>query len=326
MAEDYYSVLGVSRTATAEEIQKAYRKLARKHHPDLAEDKEKAKVRFQQIQHAYDVLGDPKKRQLYDQLGPAFEQAGGQNPFQGGQMPEGVDLEQIFGRGGMPVGGLDEILQQIFGGQQGSAGPGAFGGFGGKRRKSSPHAADAPVRGQDLEQDVVIPFATSIVGGKHQLSLLRPDGSPDTVTVTIPAGITTGKKIRLRGLGQPVPRGPRGDLLINIKVAPHPNYQRIGDNLQVIVPITFSEAALGAKVELPTPHGKVSLTIPPNSSSGRVLRLRGFGVNRPDGSSGDLLAEVRIVFPKPLGKEQESLARQWAAISADENPRSELVW
>lgn len=325
MAEDYYSVLGVSRTATEEEIQKAYRKLARKHHPDLADDKEKAKSRFQKIQHAYDVLSDPQKRQLYDQLGPAFEQAGGQNPFQGGRMPEGVDLEQIFGRGGMPVGGLDEILQQIFGGQQTAGGTGGFGGFG-KRRRSASHAADAPMQGQDLEQDVMIPFATSIVGGKHQLSLLRPDGSPETVTVTIPAGITTGKKIRLRGLGHPVPRGPRGDLLINIKVAPHPSYQRIGDNLQVIVPVTLSEAALGAKVELPTPHGKVTLTIPANSSSGRVLRLRGFGVNRPDGNSGDLLAEVRIVFSRALSKEQESLARQWAAISADENPRSELVW
>jgi DnaJ-class molecular chaperone len=324
MADDYYSVLGVSRTATGDEIQKAYRRLARRHHPDLADDKEQAKEQFQKVQHAYDVLSDEKKRQLYDQLGPAYEQAGGRNPFADGQMPEGFDMEQIFGRGGAPAGGFEEILRQVFGG---AAPGGATSGFGGYGRGSGPAAAQGPARGQDLEQEITVPFATAVLGGRHQLSLTRSSGMVETITVTIPPGITNGKKIRLRGQGRSASRGGhRGDLLVKVKVAAHPCYQRIGDNLQVTVPVTVTEAALGAKVDLPTPRGTVTLTVPPGSSSGKVLRLKGFGVVRKEGGSGDLLAELKIVLPSPISAEEERLFRQLAAASGGEAPRLKLSW
>ncbi len=327
MADDYYSVLGVTRSATAEEIQKAYRRLARKYHPDLADDKNKAKERFQKVQHAYDVLSDPQKRQLYDQLGPAYEQAGGRNPFPNGQMPDGFDMEQIFGRGGAPAGGFEEILRQVFGAGAtgGGAGPG-FGGFGGGRGQA-PHQQNAPVTGQDMEQEITISFSTAVLGGRHQLSLTRSSGMVETITLTIPAGISTGKKIRLRGQGRPVSGGSqRGDLLVKIKVAPHPCYHRTGDNLHVSVPITVSEAALGARVDLATPRGTVTLTVPPRSSSGKVLRLKGYGIAKSEGDSGDLLAELKIVFPAELTSEQEKLFRQLATASDGEGPRSELKW
>ncbi len=323
MADDYYSVLGVAKSATPDEIQKAYRRLARKHHPDLADDKEKAKEQFQKIQHAYDVLSDPEKRQMYDQLGPAFEQGGGRPPFAGGQMPEGFEFEQAFGGGGRGGGGFEDILRQVFGaGAAGGEGP--FAQRGGAGARTQP----PPARGQDVEQEITIPFATAILGGKHQLSLTRSSGDVETITVTIPAGISDGKKIRLRGQGRSSPRGgPRGDLLVKIKVAPHPVYQRSGDNLQVVVPVTIWEAALGSKIDLPTPHGQVTLTIPPGSSGGRLLRLKGLGVKRAEGKSGDIVAELRIAIPDKLSDEQKRLIRELAeASAAADNPRTGLKW
>lgn len=323
MAEDYYDALGVARSATPDEIQKAYRRLARKHHPDLADDKDKAKEEFQKIQHAYDVLSDPEKREMYDQFGSGFEQGAAQNPFAGGQMPEGFDMEQVFGGrggGGGQAGGFEDILRQVFGGAGGGT-PFGQRGDAGTRTQPPP-----PAHGQDVEQQITIPFATAVLGGKHQLSLTRSSGDVETITVTIPAGIADGKRIRLRGQGRSQRGGPRGDLFVKVHVAPHPVYQRSGDNLQLTVPVSVSEAALGARIDLPTPHGTVTLTIPGGSSGGKLLRLKGLGIKKTDGTAGDLVAELRIVVPDKLSPEQENLFQSLAEQTANENPRSKLKW
>ncbi len=324
MVDDYYSILGVNRNASSEDIQKAYRKLARKHHPDLADDKDAAKEKFQKIQHAYDVLSDDKKRQLYDRWGPEFERAGagGGDPFQRGTMPPGmeIDLEQLFGGGarGAPGGGFEEILKQVFGGAAAGPGPGG--------RRSPFGGPPPPTKGQDVEQEITIPFGTAVLGGKYQLSIQRPGGKIESITITIPAGIEHGKKIRLRGQGYASQTGgPTGDLLVRVKVAPHPVFRRSGNDLLITVPVTIAEAALGAKVDLPTPKGKVTLTVPAGSSSGKRLRLKGLGVPQPGGTSGDLLAELKIVMPPVLSDQQRELIKQLGE-SAQHDPRVDLKW
>jgi DnaJ-class molecular chaperone len=311
MAENYYSTLGVPRNASQDEIQKAYRKLARKYHPDLHADKddkerEKAKQQFQRVQQAYDILSEPEKRQMYDQFGEGFQQMRGAPPYgsspfsgdpigAGGSQTNGPSFEdflrQMGGAGQMPPrggtgagGGFEEFLRRM-------------GGFGmGGRESASP----ASNRGEDIEQEITIPFAVSVLGGTHQVSIQKQSGKVETIDVKIPAGIEHDKKIRLRGQGFPSPiGGSPGDLLVKVKVAPHPNYTRAGLNLNVDVPISVKEAALGAKILLKTPHGKISLSVPPGSSSGKSLRLKGMGIRTKD-RSGDLIATLQIVIPKNI--------------------------
>ena len=237
MAEDYYKLLGVSRSASTDEIQKSYRKQARKFHPDLHADKdEKEKKRvlqkFQQIQQAYETLSDPKKRKMYDQFGSSYEQmGGGGNPFGGGGNPfggaGGIDLSSLFGGGG-GGGGFEDMFRQMGGG-------GAPGG------QNQP-----PAKGSDVEQEITVPFAVAVKGGKHQLGIRR-NGKSEKLDVSIPAGIESGKKVRLRGQGNPGPGQP-GDMLVTVKVAGHPVYARKGLNLLVDVPITILEAVQGAKL------------------------------------------------------------------------------
>jgi len=325
--EDYYKILGVSKTASSDEIQKAYRKLARKYHPDLHADsseaqQEKAKQQFQRIQQANDVLSDPKKRQMYDQMGPGFEQMGG-NPF-GGQNPFG-------GGGGSPFGGMDIDLGSIFGNAGGQAGGGGggfeqifrqMGGMGGRGAQPQTKAPPAP---KAMEEKITVPFATAINGGEHQVTFLRASGRTDTITVKIPAGIEHGKKIRLRGQGLETQGGGRGDLMIVVKVAPHPNYKRNGLNLLVSVPITLGEAVLGAKVDLPTPHGTVTLTVPQGTSSGKSLRLKGMGIHA-GGKKGDLIAELQLVLPDELSEQERQLIEQFEQAYRDADPRNEVRW
>jgi DnaJ-class molecular chaperone len=339
MAEDYYQTLGVSRTAKPEEIQKAYRRLARKYHPDLHEDKKRAKEQFQRVQHAYDILSDPQKREMYDQFGPGFESAGaGHGPFeraQGGGPPFGqIDLEELLRRAqqqhqqrrrgkarggdGGGMGTLEDFLRQMggFAGGPEEFSPGGF----------SPYAEGA-APSLDLEEEITIPFSAAVLGGRHQLMVQRPDGSAETISIKIPVGIESGKKIRLRGQGARSPDGRRaGDLLVKVRVADHPHFQRRGNDLLVKLPVTLKEAALGAKIDLETPHGSVAVTVPRGSSGGRLLRLKGLGI-RPNGRpAGDLIAELRIVIPSVIDGNAEqlinSLDDRWGGAS----PRDQLHW
>jgi DnaJ-class molecular chaperone len=316
MADDYYAILGVARSASADDIRKAYRQLARKYHPDLNPNDPKAKEKFQQVQTAFDVLNDPKKREMYDRYGAAYEAVGGR-PGGGGPRPwpggggEGGDFnfEDLFGGGG-GAGGFADLFRQF-----GQRGRGAGG------RRATPTA-----RGADLEHELTVPFASAVLGGEAHLAVRRGDGHTETIRVKIPAGIEDGKKIRLRGQGEPGPRGgPAGDILIRVKVAPHPHFRRQGKRLDVSLPITLAEALRGARVDLPTPHGAITLTVPPGSSSGQKLRVKGHGVKGGEGPPGDLFAELQIVMPKNISSNDRRQLEEIAEKYAD-NPRADLKW
>jgi DnaJ-class molecular chaperone len=326
MSKDYYKTLGVSKSASAEEIQKAYRNLARKYHPDLNPDDKTAKQKFQDVQQAYETLNDPKKKQMYDQFGSDYEQMGGGpggNPFAGGnpfggagggQVPPG--FEHMFGGGGAAGGiTLEELMRQF-----GMGGGGFEGGGGGRKRSRRPQQ----MPGNDVRAEVDVPFRTSIMGGKVTINLRRPDGKKESIDVSIPAGIESGKTIRLRGQGDPsLNGGPAGDLLITVRVGEHDSFTRQGLDLTVKVPITIAEACLGGKIEVPSPHGTLTLTVPAGTSSGKRIRAKGQGIHAKDGTQGDLYAEMMIVVPKKLNGKASDLVKQLAE-QLEEDPRAEL--
>ncbi|NQU24294.1 MAG: J domain-containing protein, partial [Candidatus Nealsonbacteria bacterium] len=293
MSEDYYKTLKVARNASQAEIQRSYRDLARKHHPDVNPDDKTAKQTFQRIQKAFDVLNDPEKREMYDRYGSSFETRGAGRPGAGGAWGGGpgggafedFDFSQIFGQqpGGQPAGGgFGDFFSQ-------------FRRAGGRGQSTAP---ESPRRGRDIRHEVQIPFNTSITGGEVQITMRRQTGKTESISVKIPSGIEDGKKIRVRGQGEPGPHGGTpGDVLITVRVTAHPCFQRRGNHLHVKVPITLSEAALGAKVDLPTPQGTVSLTVPPGTSGGDKLRVKGHGVRPKNATPGDLFAEIQIVLP-----------------------------
>ncbi len=310
MDEDYYKVLGVNRDASQADIQRAYRKLARQYHPDMNPDDASAKERFQRVQQAYDVLGNAEKREMYDRYGSSFQSGGGGgggSPF--GFHPGGfeeMDLEQIFG--GRGPEGFADIFRQFTGGQAG----------GGRRRAHPP--------GRDLQHELEIPFRTAVTGGEAALTVQRPGNRVETISVKIPAGIEDGKKIRLRGQGEAAVRGGKpGDILLKIRVAAHPFFTRHGDNLELTVPVTLAEAALGAKIDVPTPKGTITLTVPPGTSSGRRLRVKGHGINSPRRPAGDLFAVIRIVLPSAFDDESKELVHQLDARHPM-TPRNVLRW
>lgn len=333
MAEDYYKVLGVDRKASEDDIQKAYRRLARKHHPDMADDKEASKQKFQAVQQAYDVLSDSKKRSLYDQFGPDFEQVAAGHQAGGGRQMD-IDLKDLFGGGGPFAGGqgssgaFDDILRQFGGGfSQGGFAEG-FGQTPNRQGGRHPGGVpNEPVPGSsDIQQEVTVSFNTAVLGGQHQMALKRGDGKVEEFKFKVPAGIEDGKKIRLRGQGRTDPRtGKPGDLLVKIRIAAHPVYQRKGSNLVVQLPISFSEAALGAKVDLATPHGTIAVTIPPASSSHKTLRLKGMGIQPAQGDSGDLLVELQIVAPQNLDSTQQDVLQSLDGGDQD-SIRSAIYW
>lgn len=321
MDEDYYKILGINRNATADEIQKAYRKLARKYHPDVNPDKN-AKAKFQQIQQAYDVLNDPEKREMYDRFGSSFESAGaGPRPGGGSWQSystgpggfEGFDFSQIFG-GAQPGAGFEGNFSDIF---KQFAEQSA-----GQQRRSGTRTR----RGADLHHELEIPFQTAVTGGEARLRIRRATGKEETITVKIPPGVDEGQTIRLRGQGDAGGRnGVPGDLLITVHVTPHPWFRRKGLDLEVDVPVTLAEAALGTKIDIPTPHGVVSVKVPAGTSSGKRLRLKGQGIHRKDGEQGDLYAQLQIAIPSRIDAASAELIRRFDQQNPF-NPRTELTW
>lgn len=317
MADDYYKTLGVAKTASADEIRKAYRKLARVNHPDAKPNDPQAAERFKKIQEAYDVLNDAEKRKLYDQFGPDFDKFGPGGPGAGpGAGPGGfggfrtqtgpIDLSDLFGNGGIDFGD--------FFGQQMGGGPTAA-----KRGKRG------SAKGEDARATVKVPFEVAVTGGSVDVRIDR-GGQIENLSVKVPAGVSEGQVVRLAGQGNPGTRGgPAGDLLLKVEIAPHPYFRREGSNLLVDVPITPSEAVLGTKVEVPTlSEGLVVLKIPPGTSSGMKLRLRGKGVmDLQTKQVGDQFVVTKIVLPKKMAEKEKELYQQ---IAKHEAPVREGLW
>lgn len=298
--KDYYKLLGVERTAKAEDISRAYKKLARQYHPDLNPGNKQAEEKFKEVNEAYEVLKDPEKRRLYDQLGPNWQHG---QQFQGAPGFENMHFD--FGGQGFDSSGFSDFFETLFGGAAGRGGRGSqfgpdpFGGFSARGR-----------RGRDVEAELSLSLEDISRGGKHSVSL-----QGKTLEVNVPPGIREGAKLRLAGQGGPVPGGTPGDLFLRIRYLPHPTFRVDGENLQCDVPLTPWEAALGAKVAVPTLEGAVELTVPPGSSSGRKFRLRGKGLGSGTGR-GDLLARVMIRVPAELGTEEREAWEKLAQVSS----------
>lgn len=310
---DFYEVLGVPRDADAEQIQRAYRTLARRHHPDVNKSPG-AEDRFKKINEAYAVLSDPKSRRKYDRFGEAWR-----------QVPD--DYEQAGARAGARAGG-------------GGAGFGNFGGFGGPREYSSRVGGGidvedlleglfgqrsgrgrgyGPSPGADTEAEITITVEDAYHGARRRITLPDPNGQPRQYDVNIPAGVTEGQRIRLAGQGSSgAGGGPPGDLYLVVHLAPHPRYHVEGRDIIVDLPASPWEAALGATVPMETPGGAVQVQVPAGSSCGRRLRLRDRGLPNPRGSPGDLFATVKIVVPKRLPDEERRLFEQLAKLSSFE--------
>ena len=318
MAQDYYKSLGVAKEASQADIQKAYRDLARKHHPDMNPDNPKAKKKFQEVQAAFDVLNNPEKRELYDRYGSSFETMGQSPPpgggwasAPGGYTAEDIDFSQFFG--------------DRFGGGGGGGGGGVdLGDIFTHFRKGGARGGAKSKRGGDVTSEVTIPFATAVNGGEVQLGLDRGKGQTETIVVKIPPGIDDGKVMRLRGKGESAGRGAAGDLLLTIRVAPHPFFTRKGNDLYVRLPVALGEAVAGGSIDVPTPQGVVSLHIPPGTSSGKRLRVKGHGVPAKT-AAGDLFAEVLIVLPADMTDADRETIRAIDAKTPS-NPRQNLRW
>jgi DnaJ-class molecular chaperone len=291
VAKDPYETLGVARTATAEDIRKAYRKLAKKLHPDLNPGDRSAEARFKEVSAAYDLLSDAEKRRRFD---------AGEIDAEGQERPRGpffrdhatADAGPFRPRRGPRAArsGLEDLFEDLFAEREGG------------ERFAFP--------GGDLSLRLTVPFLDAVNGATARVSL--PNG--DVIDLKIPPGATDGQVLRLRGKGLPgINGGPPGDALVELAVAPHPLYRREGDTIRYELPVSLVEAVLGAKVEAPTPAGRVMLTVPPGSNTGSVLRLRGRGVARPDGTRGDCIVTLKVVLPPKPDAALEQFLRGWEA-------------
>ena len=299
--KDFYKILGVSKGVSEAELKKTYRKLSRQFHPDTNPGDAKAEARFKEISEAYSVLSDKDQRAEYDQMramGPGARAGFGGGA--GGGFPGG------FQGGNFGGAGFEDVFANLFGG--------GVGGFGGPR---------GPQRGQDLTTTQTLDFIDGVKGTTIKLSL-RAGAEP--TTIKIPAGVSDGQKIKIAGKGNPSPNGgPAGDLIITVTVKPHPVFTRDGNNIRVVVPITFAEAVLGATIQVPTLGGDpVKLKVAPGTPNGRVLRVKGRGVVTAK-AEGDLLATVEIAVPSHVSDKAKKALEEFDGFLPDEDPRADLL-
>src|SRR5262252_926898 len=364
LEKDYYKALGVSKTATADEIKKSYRKLARKYHPDTNKGDPKAEERFKEISEAYNVLSDAKQRKEYDDARSLFGSGGFRPPGQGGPGGFQFDLGDLFG-------GAGDGTTTASGGRLGDLLGGMFGGGGRAGTQTRPR------RGTDIETEATLSFNDAIDGTTVSLRLTGEGACPTchgtgaksgtvprvcptcqgtgqssrnlgsfafsdpcpecsgsgramstrTIQARIPAGVADGQRIRLKGKGAPGERGgPAGDLYVRVHVSPHPIFGRSGDNLTVTVPVTFAEAALGAEIKVPTLLGApVSIRIPAGTPTGRTFRAPGKGARRKDGTNGALLVTVAVQVPQKLNGAAREALEEFRNATAGEDPRDDLL-
>lgn len=292
---DHYEVLGVPKSAGEAEIKSAYRRLARELHPDRNKAPDAA-AKFNEVQQAYDVLSDAGKKKVYDQYGhaqPGAEFRTGQPGWSGA------------GGGGFDGADISDVFESIFGGMNAggaSAGPGGFSGFG---RAGAATGRARAGKARDAESTIEIDFTTAALGGTRTIRV--GDSPARDIDVVIPKAFSDGGRLRVRGAGMPSARGgPAADLILTVRVARHPLFRRDGLNLELDVPISIAEAALGARVSVPTLTGSVELSIPPGTSSGQRLRLKGLGIQDESGHAGDLFAVAKLIAPKSLEPDERA--------------------
>lgn len=309
---DYYETLGVSKTATPDEIKSAFRKLARKFHPDTAADKKTAEEKFKEINEAYEVLGDPEKRKKYDELGPNWQQSGFQPPPGGG----GAGWSGFPGGGTYETGGTEfhfggtgfsDFFEQIFGARRGRSR-----GFDDFEYGEAP-----PMRGQDVEADILVTLEEALNGSTRQISFRRgPSGKVQTYTVKIPKGVRQGQRIRLAGQGgSGGSGGEAGDLYLRITFERHPSFEVEGADLVCELELPVHQLVLGCDTEVATLDGRARFAIPPGTQIGRKFRFAGRGLPKGGGERGDLYAVVTAILPQNPGARERDLWRQIAELN-----------
>jgi molecular chaperone DnaJ len=291
--KDFYAILGVDKKASGDEIKKKYRSLARELHPDKTKGDDALEEKFKAVSEAYDILSDSKKRAEYDEARSLYERGGFRAP-QGGP---GADFSDMFG-GGNP----QDIFANLFGG--------------GARR--------GPRKGQDLQTEATITFRESVFGTTLDLRLATDRGLAQNISARVPVGVHDGAKIRVKGKGAAGEAGP-GDLFILLTVKPHPIFSRAGENLTLNLPVTFTEATLGADIKVPTLSGDdVTVRIAPGTSNGRTLRVKGRGIAKGS-TTGDLLVTIQVQVPQRVNEKATEALKQFAEATAEEDVRSDFV-
>jgi len=314
---DYYEVLGVARTASLDEIKKSYRTLARKYHPDVNPGDKSAEEKFKELNEAYAVLSDPDKRKRYDQLGANWKAGSDFTPPPGWEGAQGSyqDFGDLFGAagGGRGATGFSDFFESLFGGRRGARAGAGF-----------------AMRGLDIEAEIPLTLEEAHHGGTRGITLQGPNG-PKTLDVTIPAGVREGSVIRLAGQGEPgMGNAPAGDLLLHVRLTPHALFKVVGESdVEVDLPVAPWEAALGARVSVPTLDGSVEMTIPAETQGGQRLRLRGQGLNQRRGGRGDEYVRLKIVIPPRLTEAEKALFAKLAVESrfdARESMKGDQGW